>query len=77
MRCPNCGYEDVKEILMTKALKDRKGNPIVIDKLPTISCENCGVLLYSAKTLQMMDNIIDHPEHMKKRTVKYVKLAVA
>lgn len=77
MKCPNCDYKEAKEILTTKALKDREGNTIVIDNLPTISCENCGVLLYSAKTLQMMDHIIDNSEHIQEKIVKFVEFEVA
>ena len=71
MQCPNCGSDQAREISTTRASKDLKGNLIILDNVPMITCKNCGEAFFTAKAVQMMDQIREHPEMAEKKEVHF------
>ncbi len=49
---------------------------IVIESVPTWSCENCGEVYITAEVSRAIDEVVAHPDlHTKKRPVKIASLA--
>lgn len=49
---------------------------IVIQNVPTWSCENCGEVYITAEVSRAIDDVIEHPElHTEKRPVSVATLA--
>ena len=77
MKCPNCNSDEAREILTTKAIKDKAGAILIVDNVPLISCNSCGEGFYRPEAIREMDEIRKHPEKANEKTVKYYELDVA
>lgn len=73
--CSFCGEKTAR--LNAKNHTFGKGaEMIVIENVPTWSCDNCGEVYITAEVSRAIDDVLAHPElHAKKRPVSVATLA--
>ena len=73
--CSFCGEKTAR--LTAKNQTFGKGaEMIVIEDVPTWSCENCGEVYITAEVSRAIDDVLAHPErHAEKRPVNVATLA--
>ncbi|MDQ3010019.1 MAG: type II toxin-antitoxin system MqsA family antitoxin [Acidobacteriota bacterium] len=73
--CSFCGQKTARLTARTHAF-GKGSEMIVIESVPTWSCDNCGEVYITAEVSRAIDEVIAHPElHTKKRPVKIASLA--
>ncbi|MGK5092817.1 YgiT-type zinc finger protein [Deltaproteobacteria bacterium TL4] len=74
MICPSCQTDRAREILTTQVVKTMSGSTVIIDKVPLISCKNCGESFYNPDAIKKMDEIRENPDGGIEKTFKYFDL---
>ncbi|MGH9801077.1 MAG: type II toxin-antitoxin system MqsA family antitoxin, partial [Blastocatellia bacterium] len=59
--CSFCGKESAHEVLRPQAFGEGE-SLLVIENVPTIGCDNCGVSYFSGKTVDELERIIGNPD---------------